>query len=184
MQIKKFNTDINYDIYKNIYYIADYAKDIVLKEVEEVVNNNNKEEKINKLESRIKSYYSIIEKMKYKGYDLTLDNMLGKIRDLIGIRLVCNNLNDVYDLVKCIKSDKHFRIIEEKDYIRNPKKSGYMSYHIIVEYELDANKFILPVKAELQIRTKEMDIWANLSHDLVYKKQRKLLVNNSLVNLC
>ena len=104
--------------------------------------------------------------MKNKGYKLDLDNMLEKINDIIGIRLVCYNLNDVYDLVKCIKGDNQFLILNEKDYISRPKKSGYMSYHIIVECDLET----IPIKAEIQLRTREMDVWANLSHDLIYKK--------------
>lgn len=171
----KFNTGIGYDMYENIYYIADLERDIVLNEVNDVINDGSKIYKINKLESRIKSYDSLIEKMKYKGYELTLDNMIGKINDLIGIRIVCNNLNDVYDLVKEFKNDERFKIIKEKDYITYPKKSGYTSYHLIFEYNLNTNAFSIPIKAELQIRTKEMDLWANLSHDLIYKRKKQVV---------
>lgn len=162
----EYNTYINYGIYQKIYNIAEVEKNIVIDEINNVLNRNNKACKIDKLESRIKSYNSIIDKMKNKGYKLDLDNMLEKINDIIGIRLVCSNLNDVYNLVKCIKKDGKFAIINEKDYISRPKKSGYMSYHIIIQCELET----IPMRAEIQLRTREMDMWANLSHDLIYKK--------------
>ena len=162
----EYNTYINYGIYQKIYNIAEVEKNIVIDEINNVLNRNNKACKIDKIESRIKSYNSIIDKMKNKGYKLDLNNMLEKINDIIGIRLVCSNLNDVYDLVKCIKNNSKFAIINEKDYISRPKKSGYMSYHIIIQCELET----IPMRAEIQLRTREMDMWANLSHDLIYKK--------------
>lgn len=166
MYKQKFNVNIDYDVYKNIHYMADFARDIVLNEVQNVVIKSNK---VNRIESRVKSYTSIINKMKDKGYDLTLENMIEKINDLIGIRLICNNLNDVYYLVNCIKANEKFEIIMEKDYIASPKKSGYMSYHIILQYNISTNTLTIPIKVELQIRTEEMDKWANKAHDSTYK---------------
>ena len=168
----KFNTDIGYDIYKNVCYIAEWAKDIVLNEVTNVINNDRN---IYKIEARIKTYNSLIEKMQYKGYELTIKNMIEKINDLIGIRIVCNNLNEVYDLVKEFKNDDKFRILKEKDYIINPKKSGYTSYHLILEYGLEIDEFVIPIKAELQVRTKEIDKWANAAHDLTYKRKKEIV---------
>lgn len=172
MYKQKFNDDINYNVYNNIHYMAEFARDIVLNEVQNVVIKSNR---INRIESRVKSYTSTINKMIDKGYDLTLDNMIEKINDIIGIRLICNNLNDVYYLVNCIKADKEFKIITEKDYIVSPKKSGYMSYHIILQYNISTNTLTIPIKAELQIRTEEMDKWANKAHDSTYKKNKKIV---------
>ena len=76
MQEVKFNTDIGYDIYENIYYVADWGKDIVLNEVTNVINNKKKIYEVNKIEARIKTYNSLIEKMQYKGYELTIKNMI------------------------------------------------------------------------------------------------------------
>ena len=98
----KFNTDIGYDIYENVCYAAEWEKDIVLNEITNVINNNRN---IYKIEARIKTYNSLIEKMKRKGYELTVENMLEKINDLIGIRIVCNDLNEVYNLVRKFKKD-------------------------------------------------------------------------------
>ena len=134
MDKEKFNTISIYDMYENMYYIVNIARNIVLNEIKDALKNGCKVDKITKVESRIKSYESLIEKMEHKGYELIWDNVIEKINDLIGIRIVCSNLNDIYDLSNLIKNDGRFRIIKEKDYIRNPKESGYTSYHIIFEY--------------------------------------------------
>ena len=43
------------------------------------------------------------------------------------------------------------RIVEERDYITHSKASGYRSYHIIIEYELQMASGPKSVKAEIQI---------------------------------
>ena len=171
----EFNTVSIYSMYENMYCVLDMARNIVLKEVKDVLKNGGKVDKITKVESRIKSYESLIEKMEHKGYELTWYNAIEKINDLIGIRIVCNNLNDIYDLSNLIKNDGRFRIIKEKDYILNPKESGYTSYHIIFEYDYTVGELTIPIKAELQIRTEEMDKWASVAHDLVYKKRKQVV---------
>lgn len=173
MNRTKFNIDINYNIYERICYSAEFTRKHILNEVRDVIIKNNKIDKINKVESRIKTYSSLIEKMKNKEYNLTLNEMLKNIKDIIGIRIVCNNIDEVYDLVKCIKNDKKFNVLLEKDYIKKPKESGYKSYHIVIKEYLNLGNFFIPYKAELQIRTKEMDDWARVAHDSTYKQIKK-----------
>lgn len=170
-----FNTYSIYDMYENMYYIINIAKSIVLNEVKDVLKNGGKIEQITKIESRIKSYVSLIEKMEHKGYELTWNNVIEKINDLIGIRIVCNNLNEIYEIASLVKNDARFEILKEKDYIRKPKESGYTSYHIIFRYKCKIEEVTIPIKAELQIRTVEMDNWANFSHDLIYKKKTQVV---------
>lgn len=171
----EFNTDCVYEMYENMHWVVNMAKNIVLNEVKDVLKNGGKIDRISKVESRIKSYESLIEKMEHKGYELTWYNAIEKINDLIGIRIVCNNLNDIYDLVSLIKNDGRFEILKEKDYIRNPKESGYTSYHIIFEYDYKIGELTIKIKAELQIRTEKMDKWASVAHDLVYKKRTQVV---------
>ena len=171
----KFNIDINYNIYKRICYSAEFTRIQILNEVRDVIEKNNKIDEVNKIESRIKTYPSLIEKMKYRGYDLTLDGMIENVNDIVGIRIVCNNIEDVYDIVDCIKNEDKFDIILEKDYINHPKESGYMSYHIVLRENLNLGKFLIPYKAEIQLRTNEMDEWARIAHDSTYKKITKVI---------
>ena len=114
MDKEEFNTISIYNMYENMYYIVNMARNIVLNEIKDALKNGGKVDKITKVESRIKSYESLIEKMEHKGYELTWDNVVKKINDLIGIRIVCSNLNDIYDLSKLLMEidDSDERIIE------------------------------------------------------------------------
>ena len=69
-----------------------------------------------------------------------------------------------------LKQQDDLLIVREKDYISNPKKNGYRSYHLIVAIPifLSSEKQIIPV--EIQMRTIAMDFWASLEHKLKYKK--------------
>lgn len=126
-------------------------------------------EPIEYITTRIKKPESIIEKLKRKNYNLTYENMFEKINDIAGIRIVCNFKNDVYGIVKIIENFQDIRILNRKDFMKKPKKSGYMSYHIIAEVPVNFSYGIMFVKVEIQLRTLGMDFWANLEHKLKYK---------------
>ncbi len=121
------------------------------------------------IKSRIKSLGSIINKLDKKGLEYTTDNIVRNVHDVVGIRIVCSFLSDVYEIVNLIKSSKEFIIIDESDYIKDPKDSGYSSYHLnilIPVYLLNVTEYI---EVEIQIRTVAMDCWASLDHKLSYK---------------
>ena len=67
------------------------------------------------------------------------------------------------------RSGKDFSVLYEKDYIRNPKESGYKSYHIIIKYPVQTALGTKEILAELQIRTLAMNFWATIEHSLNYK---------------
>ena len=129
----------------------------------------NKYNPVEHVKSRIKSEKSIIDKHNKKGYKVTAKNMIQHVHDIIGIRIVCSFLSDVYDIVDIIKSSKQFKIKEEKDYIKNPKSTGYMSYHLIVLVPIYLNETVEYIEAEVQIRTSAMDFWASIDHKIQYK---------------
>ena len=121
------------------------------------------------IKSRIKSYDSIVKKLERKGYDLTPDNVLRHVHDVVGLRIVCSFLSDVYDLINIIKSSHQFIVKNESDYIKNPKNSGYTSYHINILVPVHLEGKTEYIEAEIQIRTVAMDCWASLDHKLRYK---------------
>ncbi|HCJ31470.1 MAG TPA: GTP pyrophosphokinase [Firmicutes bacterium] len=129
----------------------------------------NKYNPVEHMKSRLKTEKSIIDKLNKKGYEVTTKNMISHVHDIIGIRIVCSFLEDVYDIVDIIKSSKQFKIKEEKDYIKNPKSTGYMSYHLIVLVPIYLNETVEHVEAEIQIRTSAMDFWASIDHKVQYK---------------
>lgn len=129
----------------------------------------NKYNPVEHMKSRLKTEKSIIDKLNKKGYEITAKNMISHVHDIIGIRIVCSFLEDVYDIVDIIKSSKQFKVKEEKDYIKNPKSTGYMSYHLIVLVPIYLNETVEHVEAEIQIRTSAMDFWASIDHKVQYK---------------
>ncbi len=129
---------------------------------------------IEHIKYRIKSYRSIQEKLLKKGITTSNKNIEDILTDVVGIRIVCSFFSDVKTIVDKIKTDPELHIIKEKDYITKPKKSGYSSYHLIVEIPLFVHQKTTTIKAEIQIRTIAMDMWASLEHKIWYKKNIKL----------
>lgn len=136
--------------------------------IKEFEFNNNKQI-VEHIKTRIKSKESAIKKLEIKGYEINISNLQKHIHDMVGVRIVCSFLPDVYDIVNIIENAKNLKIKEKRDYIENPKKSGYSSYHIIVEVPIYLEKGIEYIEAEIQIRTMAMDFWASLDHKLQYK---------------
>ena len=144
---------------------------------------------INHFESRIKAPESIINKMKKKQLELNYKNLVDNINDIAGVRAVCQVKDDIYTLVNIIEKVPNWNLIIEKDYIKNPKKSGYSGYHMIVEVPVKItqdNSYLknqIFVKVEIQLRTMAMDFWATNEHKFKYKSNKKisLLSSRSLV---
>ena len=90
---------------------------------------------------------------------------------MAGIRVICSFIEDIYNLAECLLRQDDIKLIEIKDYIKEPKKSGYRSLHLIVEVPIFLEDEKKLVKAEVQLRTIAMDFWASLEHKLQYKKE-------------
>lgn len=129
----------------------------------------NKYNPVEHIKSRIKSISSAADKLKKRGYDINVDNIRNHIHDMVGIRIVCSFLSDVKKIVSVIENSKHLKIKEKKDYISNPKDTGYISYHLIVYVPIYIDSKEELVEAEIQIRTVAMDFWASLDHKIQYK---------------
>ena len=117
---------------------------------------------------RVKSISSIIDKAQKKGIDM--DKIETQLEDIAGIRLICQFTEDIYTVAGLIRERSDMQVKSEKDYITHRKKSGYRSYHMIVEVPVFLPKRKKPMRVEVQIRTIAMDFWASLDHQLRYKK--------------
>lgn len=114
--------------------------------------------------SRIKTPASLIEKLKKKNLSTDCSTALQTIHDVVGLRIICSFVEDVYAIADWLKSQDLLTVIQIKDYIANPKPNGYRSLHLIVRM---SNGII----AEIQLRTIALDFWASLEHQIKYKKQ-------------
>lgn len=129
---------------------------------------------IHNIESRLKSPQSIIGKLQKKELPLTPEAARNNLLDIAGIRVTCCYISDIYAVVDMLCRRDDFVVIKQRDYIKNPKPSGYRSYHIVVNVPvyLWSQKEYAPV--EIQIRTIAMDFWASLEHQLKYKSSASL----------
>ncbi len=158
--------------YKFAKTMLEAELEILLKEHEYRTGTNPVEH----IKSRLKSEESILKKLENKGKAKTVENVEKHIHDIVGFRIVCSFLSDVYDIVNIIKSSKNFKIKEENDYIKNPKDTGYSSYHLNILIPIPLEQKLKYVEAEIQIRTVAMDFWASLEHKLQYKLPKDIPV--------
>ena len=125
---------------------------------------------ISSIKSRLKTMPSIIEKMERRQIPMDLDAIETNLTDIAGIRVICAFEQDVYTLAKALLSQDDITLIEQKDYIANPKPNGYRSLHLIVSVPIFLQNEKRVMKVEIQLRTIAMDCWASLDHQLRYKK--------------
>lgn len=122
------------------------------------------------IKSRIKSESSLLRKVRNKGLELDVNAIEKNIADVAGVRVICSFPEDIYKLAEYFLQQDDITLIERKDYIQNPKPSGYRSLHLIVEVPIFLHNEKRPMKVEVQLRTIAMDFWASVEHKLRYKK--------------
>ncbi len=140
----------------------------------EVLNDEmavrNPHNPIEMIKSRVKKPVSIAEKLKRRGFPISVESVLENLNDVAGIRVICSFIDDIYKVASMLASQDDITVLEIKDYIRYPKANGYRSYHMIVEIPVFFSDRKLPMRVEVQIRTIAMDFWASLEHQMKYKK--------------
>lgn len=85
--------------------------------------------------------------------------------------MICSFPDDIYKLAESFLKQDDITLIERKDYIKNPKPSGYRSLHLIVQVPIFLQNEKKMVNVEVQFRTIAMDFWASLDHKMRYKKE-------------
>lgn len=132
---------------------------------------------IEHIKSRMKTSESIVKKLKRHGYESTIQNMVQYVNDIAGIRVICSFTSDIYQIADMLRNQSDIKVISVKDYIVNPKPSGYKSYHMLVTVPVYLSDRIVDTKVEIQIRTVAMDFWASLEHKINYKFERNVPVH-------
>ncbi len=129
---------------------------------------------IDHINTRIKKPESIIKKMQDKNCELTYSQMINSIQDIAGVRVICPLKKDIFTIKNLIVNLPGINLVKEKDYITKPKKSGYSSYHLILDVPITLSQKIMYVRVEVQIRTMAMDFWASLEHKAKYKSNETI----------
>ena len=122
---------------------------------------------IERVEGRVKSIASILDKCQKKG--ISIDDVTKKIEDIAGVRIICQFVEDIDRVVEILHRRTDIEIKQEKNYVKNPKESGYRSYHMIVWYIIQTMEGPKRIMVEIQIRTMAMNYWATIEHSLQYK---------------
>lgn len=126
---------------------------------------------IESIKTRVKSYDSILKKIRRKNIPLNLQAIEENLKDIAGVRVICSFPDDIYKLAESFLKQDDITLIERKDYIKNPKPSGYRSLHLIVQVPIFLQNEKKMVNVEVQFRTITMDFWASLDHKMRYKKE-------------
>ena len=158
----------------NIYELAMNQTKTELENIQHSLNKCYKYNVIDKIDCRIKTPESIIKKMKRKNYSMNYKALISNINDIAGIRIVCPFKADIPKIKKIIEEDTNINILEVKDYVYAPKKSGYSGLHLIGQTPVDIGGTIANVKMEIQIRTMAMDFWSTTEHKIKYKANNKI----------
>lgn len=125
---------------------------------------------IETIKTRLKRPESILEKLQKRNLSVSLESVEENLSDVAGVRVICPFIDDIYLLADCLLEQDDVRLLQTKDYIRNPKKNGYRSLHLIIEIPIFLQNEKKYMKVEVQLRTIAMDFWASLEHRLRYKK--------------
>ena len=128
---------------------------------------------IHHMECRMKTVESILEKTRRNGLPMTLEGIRAGVRDIAGVRVICNYIDDVYRLAELIMGQENLTVIKVADYIAKPKENGYRSLHVVVQLPVQTSAGrVENVPVEIQLRTVAMDAWASLEHEMIYKSNR------------
>ncbi len=174
---------VDSDFYKMAFQFQEIMMiyESAIRQIETKLEILNKEYKvtgrrnpIETVKSRIKSPDSIAKKLAKKKLPVTFEAMTEKLNDIAGVRVICPYISDIYTVRDILLKQPDITTVEEKDYIENPKDSGYRSLHVVVAIPVYLSHTEHSVNVEIQFRTIAMDFWASLEHELRYKTSTKI----------
>lgn len=164
-------------ILDDLLAIFEYGQAEFMDKLKNLLSNSATPQNIGNIEhikSRIKSKQSISEKLCRLNLEITAESAMAHLTDIAGVRIICSFTNDIPRLVDTLKSLPDVSVITEKDYVSNPKASGYRSFHIILEMPVSYMGIAYHLPIEVQVRTAAMDFWASLEHKVRYKYGKEI----------
>jgi len=160
------------DVWKEVTLIYESALKVVGTKLE-ILNNEFRNlhsyNPIEHVKARLKTPESIVRKLKKRNLEVTIENMIDHVHDIAGIRIICSFAADIYNIAGLLAAQSDVHVVSVRDYIHNPKTTGYKSYHMLVNVPINLSYKETEVMVEIQIRTVAMDFWATLEHKIHYK---------------
>ncbi len=142
---------------------------VKLRGIRKQFQESNQHTSIEFVTGRVKPIDSILTKAKAR--NIPEDRIEIEMQDIAGLRIMCQFVDDIHEVVKMIRTRKDMNVVQERDYITNKKPSGYRSYHLVIEYPVQLITGEKIIFVEIQIRTLSMNFWATIEHSLNYKYQ-------------
>jgi putative GTP pyrophosphokinase len=142
---------------------------VKLRGIRKQYREQNKHVPIEFVTGRVKPTESIKSKAILR--HIPFERLEEEMTDIAGLRIMCQFVEDIYQVVDILRKRKDIRVVQERDYITNNKLSGYRSYHLVIEYPVQLINGEKMIFAEIQIRTLAMNFWATIEHSLNYKYQ-------------
>ena len=157
----------NWDSFLAPYEQAVEELKVKLKGIRKQYRDENVHAPIEFITGRVKTKESILEKAEVRDIDLT--RLEQDVQDIAGLRIMCQFVEDIHEVVRLLRARNDFEIIIERDYVTHKKESGYRSYHMVIEYPVQRIYEEKKILVEIQIRTLAMNFWATIEHSLNYK---------------
>jgi len=154
---------------ENLYLAATREISTRLENLNDEFKSNKEHNPIHQIQTRVKTPRSIIDKLKRRGYEPSIQSARKNLTDIAGIRVICSYIEDIYLVAALLTSQDDIKVIRISDYIKKLKSNGYRSYHLIVTVPVFLSTGTEYVNVEIQLRTIAMDFWASLEHHLSYK---------------
>jgi putative GTP pyrophosphokinase len=129
---------------------------------------------IHHIRSRLKSCHSMLNKLKKRGHEISLESARKNLNDVAGIRVVCCYIDDVYTVSEMLLRQSDLKLMDITDYIKTPNYNGYRSLHLDLQVPIYLAERTEYVTVEVQIRTVAMDFWASLEHEIRYKASEEI----------
>jgi putative GTP pyrophosphokinase len=119
------------------------------------------------VDARLKKPAKIWKKAVSLGFSAS--KAFNKIVDVLGIRIVCNNLSDTESVINMIKQETSYIHIKKiKDMVANPREDGYRAIHLHTTINPFFSNDKKKIPCEIQVRTLAQDMWGRLSRDDLY----------------
>ena len=122
----------DWDVFLAPYQQAVEELKLKLKNIRKEYHALNRHAPIEFVTGRTKTKESILEKMHVR--NIAAEDMLDGVQDIAGIRIMCQFVEDIYEVANLMMNRKDFKVILIRDYIQHRKPSGYRSYHMVLEY--------------------------------------------------
>lgn len=113
----------------------------------------------------------------------TPEDVADEIHDLLGVKVLCKTPRDLTAFteklqVACTSEACSVRFAHPPtDYVSEPKDSGYRAFHAVLLVKVATHLGDLPVKVEVQVKTRLQDAWSELTHEDMYKPGKALKPN-------